>query len=124
MSKTVKGFAVRNQQRRRIRGELSGDYDGLNWFVRCDDTELFWWTIGKLSGFSGPTLADALRSMKRAASTQKKLLAEFGEIDAEKLKVLNFLTKWERRALQGRLEIKGPMGKGDKTYYKVQIKEA
>lgn len=121
MSKTVKGFSVRNQQRRSIRGELSGTYEGLDWFVRCDDVGLFWWTIGQLSGYAGPTLADVLRTMRRAVTSQKKLLAEYGEIDPEKLRALDFLTKWERRALQGRLEIKGPMGKGDKVYYKVRV---
>ena len=119
----VKGFKVRNQQRKRIRGDLTGEYNDLKWFVRCESTGLFSWNIGKLSGYAGPELADVLRAMKKAAVQQKKLQEEFGELDAEKLRVLEFLERWERRALQGRMEITGPHGKGDKTYHKVRIKE-
>jgi hypothetical protein len=123
MSKTVKGFGVRNQARKRIRGHLNGTYNGQDWYLRCDDNELFWWTIGKMSGYAGPTIADALRAIKKASINQKTLEEEFGEVDEETLKVLDFLAKWERRALQGRLVIKGPMGKGEKRYYKVLVKD-
>lgn len=123
MSKTVKGFNVRNQQRRRIRGDLSGDYEEFKWFMRSEGPGLFSWNIGKLAGYAGPELADALRAMKKAAIRQRRLQETFGEVDPEKLKVLDFLERWERRALQGRLEIVGPLGKGENSYYKVRVKD-
>ena len=123
MNKKVQGFGVKNQKRRRIRSDMSGEYEDLKWFMRSESVGLFSWSIGKLSGYAGPEIVDVLRAMKKAAVRQRKLQKEFGEVDAEKLKVLDFLERWERRALQGRLEITGPFGKGDKSYHKVRIKD-
>lgn len=122
MSKTVKGFDVRGQTRRSIRGDLSGNYEGVSWYVRSEANGLFYWTIGKMSGYDGPTLSDVLRTMKRAARVQKRIEEDHGELTPERLRLVDFLLKWERRALQGRLEITGPHG-GDKGYFKVMVKD-
>lgn len=121
MAKTIKGFGVRGQDRKRLRSPLTGTYEGYDWFIRYEHAGVFSWNIGKMSGYDGPTVGDVLRSMRKAARAQTKLKETFQdrEIPQESYNALRLLMKWERRALQGRLKVTHH-GKGDKSHYRVQ----
>lgn len=120
MAKTVKGFGVRGQDRKRLRSTLSGNYEGYDWFIRFEHNGVFSWNIGKMSGFDGPTVGDVLRSMRKAAKAQTSLQETYGDsIPDDALNQVRLLLRWERRALQGRLNI-SHHGKGDKAHYRVQ----
>jgi len=121
MSKTVQGFGVRNQQRRKVRADLSGTFDDRQWIIRSEGGGLFWWHIGKMSGYAGPTLADVLRQMKKASKAQTKLEADYGELPADRVQSLDKLLKWEHKWTENRLKITGPHGAKDKEHYKVFI---
>ncbi|MGD9725939.1 MAG: hypothetical protein AB7L09_03205 [Nitrospira sp.] len=118
--KTVKGFAVKGQDRSRLRNPLNGTFEGFEWFVRFERAGVFSWTIGKMSGYDGPTVADVLRMMKKAARAQVQLQEAFNgrEVPDEAYNSLRLLYRWERRALQGRLTITHH-GKDDKAHYRV-----
>ena len=120
MSKTVKGFAVRGQERTRLRDVLTGTYEGYEWFIRFENSGLFSWSIGKMSGYDGPTVGDVLRSMRKAARYQAQLEETFQgrEIPVNAYNNLRLLLRWERRAVQGRLDVTYH-GKGDKSYYRI-----
>ena len=124
MAKTVKGFGVRGQERKRLRNALSGTYEGYDWFVRFEHGGVFSWVIGKMSGYAGPAVADVLRAMKKAARAQAQLQEVFGDrgVPDEAYNNLRLLYKWERRALQGRLSITHH-GKGDKAHFRISEKE-
>jgi len=122
VSKTVKGFGVRGQDRRKTRSELTGNFEEHAWFVRSEHRELFSWNIGKMSGYSGPTLGDVLRVMKKAARTQNQLQAVYGKgkIPDEAYNSLRLLFRWEQRVLTRKLTITGLHGAGDKAHYRVR----
>lgn len=122
MAKTVKGFGVRNQERRKLRSDLSGEFEGEAWLVRYEHAGVFWWCIGKMSGYAGPTVGDVLRTMRKAWRAQTQLQEIYGDqkIPDEVYNSLRLLTRWEQRLLKGRLTITGPHGKGDKQHYRVQ----
>lgn len=119
MAKTVKGFGVRSQDRKRIRSTLTGAYEGYDWFMRFEHTGLFSWNIGKMSGYSGPTVGDVLRSMRKAARAQAELQETFKDqvIPDEAYNNLRLLLRWERKAVQGKLKI--THHKGAKPHYRV-----
>lgn len=121
MAKTVQGFGVRSQDRKKIRGSLSGTYESYAWFIQFEHNGLFSWTIGKMRGYSGPAVGDVLRAMRKAARAQAQLEEVYqGQgIPEEAFNALRLLYRWERRATQGRLTITGPHGKGDKSHYRV-----
>jgi hypothetical protein len=121
MSKTVQGFGVRNQQRRKMRSDLTGAFETRQWIIRNEEGGLFWWNIGKMSGYAGPTLADVLRQMRKASRAQSKIEAEYGELPADRLQDLSKLLRWELMSVQGRLKVTGPHGKGEKEHYRVFI---
>ena len=120
MAKTVKGFGVRGQERKKLRSELSGEYEGLKWLIRWEHADVFWWTIGKMSGYIGPTVGDVLRTMRRAAKAQVAIQETYGDqkIPDDLFNTLRLLHRWEQRALRGRLRITHH-GKGDKAHYRV-----
>jgi len=122
MSKTVKGFNVKGQDRQNLRSELAGEFEGRKWFIRCEKRGVFWWTIGDMSGYGGPTVADILRTLRKAAKAQAKLEEVFGpgSIPSEAYNNLRLLGRWEQRAFQGRLTITGPHGTGDKSHFRVK----
>lgn len=122
MAKTVKGFGVRGQDRKRLRSELTGDYEGLQWLIRYEHLDIFSWCIGKMSGYAGPTVGDVLRVMRKAARAQLQLQEVFGDqrIPDDAFNALRLLNRWEQRALKGRLSITGPHGTGDKRHYRIK----
>ena len=104
--RAVLGFKVPNQGRTKIRSELTGTYDGFDWIIFPEGAAMFQWRIGPLMGYSGPTLADVLRTMKKATKITKKLRAEYGgSVPDDQLNLLSRLLRWERRILEGRLEM-------------------
>jgi hypothetical protein len=107
-----------------MRSDLTGDYDGRQWIIRSEGGGLFWWSIGKMSGYAGPTLADVLRQMKRASRAQTQLEAEYGELPGNRIFDISRLLRWEHMAIQGRLKITGPHGKGDKEHYRISTTPA
>lgn len=121
MARTIKGFGVRGQDRKRLRSPISGEFEGYSWFIRYEHAGLFSWNIGKMSGFDGPTVGDVLRVLKKAARAQTQLKETFvdREVPDEAYNNLRLLMRWERRALQGRLKITHH-GKGDKAHHRVQ----
>jgi len=121
-SRIVQGFGVTGQGRDRFRSDsLSGDYQGLPWMIFSESAGLFQWRIGGMAGYSGPTLAHVLGTMKRAAVSVKELRKTYGDdVPGDVMSVLAKLIKWERRALQGRLTIEGPLGKGETRFYRVR----
>ena len=121
MGKTVKGFGVRGQDRRKTRDDLSGEYEGHDWFVRSEHSDLFMWNIGEMSGYSGPTLGHVLRVMKKAAKAQDQLkdLYEGERLPKESLNALRLLNRWEQRVVSSRLTITGPHGKGAAAHFRV-----
>ena len=121
MARTVKGFGVRGQDRRRLRSPLTGEFDGYEWFIRYERPGTFSWSIGKMSGYDGPTIGDVLRVLKKAARAQAQLKETFQdrEIPQESYNVLRLLLRWERCALRGRLKV-SHHGKGEKAHYRVQ----
>ena len=125
MGKTVKGFGVRGQDRRKLRSELSGDFEGHKWFIRFERRDTFMWSIGKMTGYAGPAVGDVLRTMKGAAKAQDQLQEVYGEsnIPQEAYNSLRLLSRWERMATKGRLTITGPHGSGDSAHYRVKIKQ-
>lgn len=122
MAKTVQGFGVRSQERKKIRSALQGTYEGYDWFMQFESSGLFSWNIGKMRGYAGPTVGDVLRVMRKAARAQTALEEVYQDqgIPAEAYNALRLLYRWERRATQGRLEITGPHGKGDKSHYRIR----
>lgn len=121
MSKTVQGFGVRNQQRRKMRGDLTGEFEMRKWIIRSEEGGLFWWNIGAMSGYAGPTLSDVLRQMRKACRTQSKLEAEYGDLPAGAIGMLSRLLRWEYMAISGRLKITGPHGTAEKEHQRVFI---
>lgn len=121
MAKTIKGFGVRGQDRKKLRSPISGTYEGYDWFIRFEHAGLFSWAIGKMTGYDGPTVGDVLRVLKKAARAQTQLKETFQdrEVPDEAYNNLRLLMRWERRALQGRLTI-SRHGKGDKMHHRVQ----
>ena len=120
MVKTIKGFGVRGQDRKLLRGPLTGDYGGYTWFVRFEHGGVFSWTIGKMSGFAGPTVGDVLRAMRKAATAQTQLQEAFQGrvVPDDAYNNIRLLYRWERRALQDRLKITHH-GTGDKAHYRI-----
>ena len=121
MAKTVKGFGVRGQERKKLRSPLTGAFETYDWFIRSEGASLFSWNIGKMRGFSGPTVGDVLRVMRKAARAQAELEEVFKDVGvpAEAYNSIRLLYRWERRALKGTLKITGPHGKGDKSHYRI-----
>lgn len=122
MAKTVKGFGVRGQDRRKLRKALTGTYEEHRWVLRYEHLDIFWWTIGKMSGYAGPTVGDVLRVMRKAAKAQTALQEVYGDqkIPDETYNSLRLLNRWEQRLLKGKITITGPHGKGDKEHYRVK----
>jgi hypothetical protein len=122
VAKTVQGFGVRSQGRKKIRSTLQGTFEGYEWFVQFEHSTLFSWTIGKMRGYAGPTVGDVLRVMRKAARAQAQLEEVYQDqgIPDEAYNALRLLYRWERRATQGRLTITGPHGKGDKAHYRIK----
>ena len=112
---------MRGQDSRKTRTDLSGKYEGHDWFVRSEHSDLFMWNIGKMSGYSGPTLGHVLRVMKKAAKAQNQLqeIYEGERIPQESFNALRLLNRWELRVVEGGLTISGPHGKGDKAHFRV-----
>lgn len=121
MARTVKGFGVRSQDRKRLRSPLTGTYEGYDWFIRYEHAGVFSWSIGKMSGYDGPTVGDVLRVLKKAARAQTQLKETYKDrsVPDDAYNALRLLLRWERRALQGRLKITRH-GKGDKAHHRVQ----
>ncbi len=117
----VQGFGVRAQSRRRFRGgPKRGRYEGRQWVLFSEGDGVFQWRLGPLTEFSGPTIAHALRAMRKAARTLARLERDHGEVSEEALRVLALLMRWEQRALRGRLKIEGPLGKGESRHHRVR----
>jgi hypothetical protein len=121
MAKTVKGFGVRAQERKKLRSTIKGSFEGYQWYVQSENSELFSWHIGKMSGFAGPTVGDVLRVMRKAARAQVQLEEVYKDqaVPKEAYNAVRLLYRWERRALQGKLKLTGPHGKGDKMHYRI-----
>lgn len=121
MAKTVKGFGVRNQDRQKVRSDLSGSYGDHNWFIRSEYKGLFTWSIGEMIGHGGPSLGDVLRTMKKASKAQDQLQEVYGEgqVPRESFNDLRLLNRWEQKVLAGRIKITGPHGSGDKAHFRV-----
>jgi hypothetical protein len=112
-ARTVQGFGVRSQGRTRFRDDhMAGTYEGFDWVIHSEGDGLFQWAIGSLHGFSGPTLADVLRTMKKAVAIRAKILDQYGEVSPESLHSLRLLLRWEQRLSKGRLRIDGPYSDG------------
>jgi len=124
VAKTIKGFGVRGQERRKLRSELKGTYEGRIWIIRYEHEELFRWHIGKMSGYSGPTVGDVLRVMRRASKAQTELQDIYQEqsVPAEVFNSLRLLYRWEQRLLKGFVNLTGPHGIGEKRHYRVTEK--
>ena len=119
--KHVSGFGVKNQGRSRFRGEpLNGTYQGHEWTIFSDGDGLFQWRLDKFSGYAGPSLADTLRALRRAVKLIAALQEAFPELPSKHLHTIAKLLRWERLAATGRLEIEGPMGKGEMNHYRVK----
>ena len=104
-----------------MRADLTGDFETRQWIIRSAEGGLFWWNIGAMTGYAGPTLADVLRQMKKACSAQAKIEAEYGSLPPERIDQLSRLLRWELMAVNGRLKITGPHGKGENEHHRVFI---
>ena len=57
--------------------------------------------------------------MRKAVKAVKLLRQVYGDVPESRMRPLQLLWRWEHRALNGKLEIKGPLGKPGGLYYKV-----